>query len=294
MPMSDTSESQPTPQSPQHSSLAQMETPAKAYQTTVHSFPTSSLHRVHYSIVLAGEQAFVRNIQLALTAWLHAVQGAFEYMWKCRYIHRDISSNIVLVVDGRGILPELEYTKKYKGSFKTDGTPHDVQVGTWFYMAVEIATKEHLFAPGLSAKRPLDNLLHDLESCWWGVCWQVFSNTSPDDVCNLEEYREQFDILFPCTIAVTGGLARGYILYRGFPHAIYFFRPSSKPLRCKINNLRKTLVGLYEEAYRPFESGAYEEANEETFDTSHVLFTATLAQIIPMYPLPKNVAPPIA
>ena len=41
------------------------------------------------------------------------IPEALAYMWKCGFVHRDISAGNILLVDKPGVLADLEYAKPY-------------------------------------------------------------------------------------------------------------------------------------------------------------------------------------
>ncbi|CAE6528082.1 unnamed protein product [Rhizoctonia solani] len=117
-------------------------------------------------------------------------------MHLCKYVHRDISSeNILLVASsepsgGRGVIMGLEYAKKVDDK----SARHGVKMGIAAFMATEVAFMEHfrlkelrvspVCLPGLPnnaelpsyhSSKPLPpfryNPLHDLESIWCVCVW---------------------------------------------------------------------------------------------------------------------------
>ncbi|KAF7795042.1 hypothetical protein EIP86_006186 [Pleurotus ostreatoroseus] len=136
------------------------------------------------------------------------VVEALNALHKAGWVHRDISSTNILVVNGMAKLADLEYAKKHDAK-----TCHPVRSGMPFFTAVEVATGEYLFEgsePELdsqsdnslspiqkalgsfqhflagartysgklpilkkSALRLVYRPLHDLESLWWVAVYFV-------------------------------------------------------------------------------------------------------------------------
>jgi len=84
------------------------------------------------------------------------------------------------------------------------------------FMALEVEYQQYLFLPEGSQVLPLDppspssiceppfhmNLLHDLESLWWGAIWILFYHTDADSPAeNLDAQLRYFNQAFPRAIA---------------------------------------------------------------------------------------------
>ncbi|KAH9848221.1 hypothetical protein C2E23DRAFT_862778 [Lenzites betulinus] len=105
---------------------------------------------------------------------------AYGILFLIGWIHRDISSGNVLFYNGRGILGDLEYAKKFDLSV---GGHSDPRTGTPFFMAVELQTGSHIYRPhiDLALGRPSTrepslavvrhNFQHDVESFFWILLW---------------------------------------------------------------------------------------------------------------------------
>ncbi|KAG8997044.1 hypothetical protein FRB94_003464 [Tulasnella sp. JGI-2019a] len=79
------------------------------------------------------------------------------------------------------VLTDVRYTKGYQRSSAMGKTPCDIRMGTRSFVAIDIALRYYQAYDG-PIERPVEyNPLHDLESCWWGIAWQVFPHPTPAD-----------------------------------------------------------------------------------------------------------------
>ncbi|KAG8710624.1 hypothetical protein FRC11_004290 [Ceratobasidium sp. 423] len=137
------------------------------------------------------------------------------------YVHRDVSSGNILLVDPhgnkRGVIMDLEYAKKIGDMNEL----HDVKTGTAEFMATEVAFTRHhrlrslqlecqinlsiealkswgksdrddLPLPSIPEPPPLPpfryNPLHDMESVWWLCVWIMFYLS-----CSKKKRLEQYE-----------------------------------------------------------------------------------------------------
>ncbi|TRM63110.1 hypothetical protein BD626DRAFT_33149 [Schizophyllum amplum] len=145
--------------------------------------------KYHYRVVFdeVGEALhYVDNISLVLRAVLDCL-FALQLLFLARWVHRDISTGNLLWWNGRGLLADLEYAKKFEP--KTNGSS-DPKTGTAFFMAVEIQKQRLIYQPpdvdydsltdalarSSARSRPstsvvVHNYEHDLESIFWVLLW---------------------------------------------------------------------------------------------------------------------------
>ncbi|EKM61536.1 uncharacterized protein PHACADRAFT_204704 [Phanerochaete carnosa HHB-10118-sp] len=58
------------------------------------------------------------------------------------WVHRDISTGNILVYDGRGLLTDFEYAKRWDTE---EHTSHQMRTGTEYFMSLEVDAHEYLF-----------------------------------------------------------------------------------------------------------------------------------------------------
>ena len=133
-------------------------------------------------------------------------------MSKKEYIHRDVSSGNILIVDGQGKLADLEYAQIISTgghhsirtvcqcvcNFLTTYLSYPIYQGTIAFMAVEVTAEKYTFTAHSHAalkqlhdknhpapKAFVYNPLHDIESLWWVLLWVVLCKAPltipPDD-----------------------------------------------------------------------------------------------------------------
>ena len=235
-------------------------------------------------------------------------------MWKCKWVHRDISPGNIVVFDGRGILLDFEYAKRYAEGGASNAT-HEVRTvrkapmrvlpiitlvqGTINYMAVEIALQRYMFAPtrpradrnrASTSQNALQQLwllkyngLHDLESHWWVTVWAILSRCVRNTGLGYraEDHKTVFRQMFPGatdTNLRTGFMDRKYL--RNAINKNTFPEEFDEALET-LDSLRKHLVELYTNTYKPFAVG--EQASLEVLNQAHPphleLVTALAEQI---------------
>ncbi|KAH9848216.1 hypothetical protein C2E23DRAFT_463904 [Lenzites betulinus] len=139
-----------------------------------------------------------------------AVQALLDCLWAVQilfligWIHRDISSGNVLFYNGRGILGDLEYAKKFDLSV---GGRSDPRTGTPFFMAVELQTgslichapeewEEDETEPQPSSPAVRHNFQHDVESFFWILLWVSITRIPDQAIANV-----LFDMSDPYSLA---------------------------------------------------------------------------------------------
>lgn len=136
-------------------------------------------------------------------------------MSKKEYVHRDVSSGNILVVDGKGKLTDLEYAqiigtgghhcvrtvRLHVYRFLTAYPSYSIYQGTIAFMAVEVAAEKYTFTAHSHAalkqlrdknhpvpKAFVYNPLHDIESLWWVLLWIVLcKEPSPSTIPSDEQ-----------------------------------------------------------------------------------------------------------
>ncbi|TRM63106.1 hypothetical protein BD626DRAFT_569160 [Schizophyllum amplum] len=167
--------------------------------------------RYQYRVVFdeVGEALhYVDNISVVLSA-VQDCLFALQLLFLAGWVHRDISTGNLLWWNGRGLLADLEYAKKFEPS---TGGSADPKTGTAFFMAVEIQKQMLIYEPpqpafisfaedmaNLTAKkkpdpRPLTSVVvhnyeHDLESMFWVLLWIYMARLPhPPVMSELEQY----------------------------------------------------------------------------------------------------------
>ncbi|KAI0084507.1 hypothetical protein BDY19DRAFT_524479 [Irpex rosettiformis] len=149
-----------------------------------------TLHdKSHHRIVFAEVAITIEDIRSAKMVFDIARQAttALKAIHECGWVHRDISSGNILIVDDIAKISDIEYAKKMN-----DESSHSERSGTLFFMSIEARMHRYLFRPR-HKQRPLKqarerpnhrnatktenthskvpiplryNPLHDLESLW--------------------------------------------------------------------------------------------------------------------------------
>ncbi|KIM42727.1 hypothetical protein M413DRAFT_26731 [Hebeloma cylindrosporum] len=108
------------------------------------------------------------------------VAKALQIMFKKKYVHRDLSTTNILIVNGAARLTDLEYAK-----VMGDAVAHNVRTGTLNTMATEVAAGDFCFTPNAYDLLPAEkrvpffyNPIHDLESLWWILIWFLFTKVA--------------------------------------------------------------------------------------------------------------------
>ncbi|KAF9260437.1 hypothetical protein L218DRAFT_1002750 [Marasmius fiardii PR-910] len=150
--------------------------------------------RFHYRIVFQDAMISLEAVSNRLEA-SEVVMGVLRacwVLWKCKRVHRDVSSGNALwdPKTKTGRLADYDYVTEYgkpgTGNVKT-GTPH--------FWSIEVEADEYLYLPNrppgghlLSVaelkSQPLDlyhNLLHDLESVYWVSLWTMLWLVGDED-----------------------------------------------------------------------------------------------------------------
>ncbi|KAH9848215.1 hypothetical protein C2E23DRAFT_862772 [Lenzites betulinus] len=118
---------------------------------------------------------------------------AYGILFLIGWIHRDISSGNVLFYNGRGILGDLEYAKKFDLSV---GGRADPPTGTPFFMAVELQTGNPIYhaprdweedetEPQPSSPAVRHNFQHDVESFFWILLWVSLTRIPDQAIANV-------------------------------------------------------------------------------------------------------------
>ncbi|TFY65936.1 hypothetical protein EVG20_g5161 [Dentipellis fragilis] len=128
----------------------------------------------------------IRGIQDCLTG--------LQLMFLAGWVHRDISGGNMLwfseaEMQGRGILSDLEYAKKFDPNGQGSADPKTDTQGTPFFMPIEIQRQGHIYRPRKAVEleelpsrstieqskspRMIHNFEHDLESLFWVLLWTI-------------------------------------------------------------------------------------------------------------------------
>ncbi|KAG8728523.1 hypothetical protein FRC11_010883, partial [Ceratobasidium sp. 423] len=213
---------------PSQRSLDDKGSPSTSNESVGHSddrkvYIPSKHARRHHRILLKEIGQPVHDLR-NFTDVFTAIRGGWEglhAMHLSGYVHRDVSSGNILLVDPqgnkRGVIMDLEYAKKMDDMSE----PHDVKTGTAAFMATEVAFTKHHRLGSLRSKRrtnpsretlvswgksdrddlpppssselpPLPpfrhNPLHDMESVWWLCVWIMFYLS-----CSEKKLLEQYE-----------------------------------------------------------------------------------------------------
>ncbi|QRV98937.1 kinase domain protein [Ceratobasidium sp. AG-Ba] len=201
--------------------------------------------RQHYRIIfeeIGTPIHYLRNYKDIITA----IKGASEGLHAIHltgHVHRDVSSGNILLVKqmkGEGDLGkiiDLEYVKV----LEKESNLRDVKMGTYEFMATEVAEIAYMHAPPENTflrapKEPIlppfcQNQFHDLESVWWVCMWMVLRTFGPLDTSTrqfLDDYRHVFDNHQARHSFLTNAvLFRKYTVHiaeRNIPNAMLFWR----------------------------------------------------------------------
>ncbi|KAF9260431.1 hypothetical protein L218DRAFT_1079338 [Marasmius fiardii PR-910] len=155
--------------------------------------------RFHYRIVFQDAMISLEAVSNRLEA-SEVVMGVLRacwVLWKCKRVHRDVSSGNALwdPKTKTGRLADYDYVTEYgkpgTGTAKT-GTPHfwsiEVEAGKYLYLPThdERPYKGRLLSEDelIARLRPLGfyhNLLHDLESVYWVSFWTMLWLVGDED-----------------------------------------------------------------------------------------------------------------
>ncbi|KAF9260430.1 hypothetical protein L218DRAFT_962580 [Marasmius fiardii PR-910] len=148
--------------------------------------------RFHYRIVFKDEMTPLEAVSNRLEASevVIGILRACWVLWKCKRVHRDVSSWNALWDSNTktGRLADYDYMTEYgktgTGTVKT-GTPH--------FWSIEVEKMRYLYLPQrkrpsqggeAAARRPPDfyhNFLHDLESVYWVSLWTMLWLVGDED-----------------------------------------------------------------------------------------------------------------
>ncbi|TFY52299.1 hypothetical protein EVG20_g10608 [Dentipellis fragilis] len=135
----------------------------------------------------------VRELKTVIRGMQDCLTG-LQLMFLAGWVHRDISGGNMLwfseaEMQGRGILSDLEYAKKFDANGQGSADPKTDTQGTPFFMAIEIQRQSHIYRPrkavGLEelpsritikhskSLLMIHNFEHDLESLFWVLLWTI-------------------------------------------------------------------------------------------------------------------------
>ncbi|GJE97376.1 hypothetical protein PsYK624_135920 [Phanerochaete sordida] len=99
--------------------------------------------KVHHRVIFTQVGKTVMEAETLDNAFsaLSDIVTVLKVMHQCGWVHRDVSAGNVLVVDGQGILADVEYAKH-----QSDHRTHEIKTGTAFFMAVEVDLHKYLHA----------------------------------------------------------------------------------------------------------------------------------------------------
>ncbi|TRM63082.1 hypothetical protein BD626DRAFT_32776 [Schizophyllum amplum] len=151
------------------------------------TFPPKYQYRVVFNEV--GEALHdVDDISIVLTAAQSCI-FALQLLFLAGWVHRDISTGNLIWFNGRGLLADLEYARRFEPD-TTDSAGS--KTGTPFFMAVEIQQQSLIYQPPVSTYTSfsarvasmesgvveraahdsiIHNFEHDLESMFWVLLW---------------------------------------------------------------------------------------------------------------------------
>ncbi|KAI0086025.1 hypothetical protein BDY19DRAFT_996211 [Irpex rosettiformis] len=99
----------------------------------------------HHRIIFKEKGVTIEHlttVSLVLHAAMQAL-NALRTMHKSGWVHRDVSSGNILIVDGVVKISDLEYAKNMN-----DGSPHSERPGTALFMSIEAGFHEYKFGGG--------------------------------------------------------------------------------------------------------------------------------------------------
>ncbi|KAJ4486623.1 hypothetical protein C8J55DRAFT_508121 [Lentinula edodes] len=174
------------------------------------------------------------------------------------FIHRDLSGGNTLFFEGRGIISDLEYSKRYN-----EVSSHDPKTGTPDFMAAEYQANYFFFLPSptdttaelMKSQRQWfsPHFVHDIESVYWQYLWFLHNRipkTSEPSQSALEEIKQQAKLYFG--YGIDGNHTRfdvirnkaSNILLRGVLESVY------RPLILQLLDLSITLREEYRRVVR--------------------------------------------
>ncbi|KAI0086080.1 hypothetical protein BDY19DRAFT_996264, partial [Irpex rosettiformis] len=230
-----------------------------------------TLHdKSHHRIVFAEVAITIEDIRSAKMVFDIARQAttALKAIHECGWVHRDISSGNILIVDNIAKISDLEYAKKMN-----DKSSHSERSGTLFFMSIEARVHRYLFRPrnkeralkqarerpnhrnatkteNTHSKVPIPlryNPLHDLESLWWVLVYLLLRRPAviEDTMERRKEQIEFYDQLF------TGTTNHRQLVFQSeveFQQGRAKLHPRLKPIADSLAWARRLLVVQYEEA----------------------------------------------
>ncbi|KIP12353.1 hypothetical protein PHLGIDRAFT_113828 [Phlebiopsis gigantea 11061_1 CR5-6] len=109
--------------------------------------------KIHHRLVLKEVGTPIRAVELLSKSFLYIreVLLALRELHSIGWVHRDISSGNILVVNGHAKIADFEYAKH-----ENDFTMHGVRTGTPYFMATEVDNNSYLHCLEPSSADPVD------------------------------------------------------------------------------------------------------------------------------------------
>ncbi|KAI0341057.1 hypothetical protein BDW22DRAFT_1397290 [Trametopsis cervina] len=190
----------------------------------------------------------VVDITIALMQTLQGLKTMHELGW----IHRDISSCNVIVVNGHVKIIDLECARRQDD----DNRSGSVHVGTKYFVAGEVEGQYHMFFPHVGRQLTptfTPNVLHDLESFWWLSVYLIIPRataTEPDEPRDQDKEAKLHSTVWK----MFAGDRKRYF-DRKFTDVIQHMRTSLQPAAYSLNLMRKLLVWAYVSVEADHEKG---------------------------------------
>ncbi|KAH7868680.1 uncharacterized protein C8R40DRAFT_1260346, partial [Lentinula edodes] len=237
-------------------------TPKKPPRTEVQPIMMSRTHtlRKHVRSVVKEECESLYQLtdfKNALICWRDMII-CLDLFRIAGFIHRDLSGGNTLFFEGRGIISDLEYSKRYN-----EVSSHDPKTGTPDFMAAEYQANYFFFLPSptdttaelMKSQRQWfsPHFVHDIESVYWQYLWFLHNRipkTSEPSQSALEEIKQQAKLYFG--YGIDGNHTRfdvirneaSNVLLRGVLESVY------RPLILQLLDLSITLREEYRRVVR--------------------------------------------
>ncbi|THH12839.1 hypothetical protein EW146_g7317 [Bondarzewia mesenterica] len=229
------------------------------YEPATSGKPAVPQGRTHSRLVLESYGCLVEkflSLEELMAVFHDAVLGHLN-AYNAGILHRDVSSRNILITGlpkpDRGIIIDFDYSIKYKTHVPI---LEDERTGTLPYMSAELASSRHdPYEVGNDSfpKVTRHELVHDLESFFWVLCWICICRKGPGThrfltVNDSEECKEAVSNLFETESTRLNAMAKTQIMEkesRFGSDILKSFSPYFEPLADTIRALRNILREAY-------------------------------------------------